>query len=59
MTQVLGPRFVRKAGLWCVTLRSVGGNVGTKQGQRVIQKQEWFTSELQAKEFVNKQRGGD
>jgi hypothetical protein len=45
--KILGPKFVKKANQWCVTV--IIEETKDKKGS---QKQEWFSSEYKAEEYI-------
>ncbi len=47
--KIAGPKWVKKANQWCVTITSI-----SKTKQKKVQTQEWFSIEEEAKEYISK-----
>ena len=47
--KIVGPKYVRVAKLWVVTIQNLG------QKGKVMQEQEWFHSEIDANKFIGEQ----
>jgi len=47
--RIIGPKLVKRANAWCVTVFTEGKNGG-------VQTQHWFNSEQEALDFIKKEQ---